>query len=56
MGSPQQLTKSQVKTLKDTNAGAPFIETEIEVKSDKLFNYQLSMRENDVYFINLVKL
>lgn len=56
MGSPQQLTKSQVKTLKDTNAGAPFIDTEIQIKSDKLFNYQLPVRENDVYFVNLVKL
>jgi len=45
-----------VKTLKDTNAGAPVFETEIEVKSDKLFNYQLPVRENDVYFVNLIKL
>ena len=56
MGSPQQLTRVQVKTLKDENAGAPIIEKEIEVKNDKLFNYQLPIRENDVYFINLEKL
>jgi xylan 1,4-beta-xylosidase len=56
MGSPQQLTKSQVKTLKDTNAGTPVIDTVIEVKNDKLFNYQLPIRENDVYFVNLIKL
>ena len=25
-------------------------------KKDKVFNYQLPMRENDVYFVNLIKL
>jgi xylan 1,4-beta-xylosidase len=56
MGSPQQLTRAQVKTLKDQNAGIPIIEKEIEIKNDKLFNYQLPIRENDVYFVNLEKL
>jgi len=56
LGSPNQLTKSQVQTLKDTNGGTPIIDTEIEIKNDQLFNYQLAIRENDVYFIHLIKL
>jgi xylan 1,4-beta-xylosidase len=56
MGSPNQLTKKQVEQLSNENAGAPIISEIVEVKNDKIFNYQLPVRENDVYFVNLLKL
>ena len=56
MGSPQQLTKSQVQLLNEKNSGAPTISETIEIKEDQLFNYKLPFRENDVYFVNLIKL
>jgi len=56
MGSPNQLTKKQVEELSNENSGAPIINEVVEVKKDKVFNYQLPMRENDVYFVNLIKL
>jgi xylan 1,4-beta-xylosidase len=56
MGSPNQLTKKQVQELSDQNSGTPIISEVVEVKKDKIFNYQLPMRENDVYFVNLIRL
>ena len=56
MGLPNQLTKKQVQAIKDINSGAPYINEIVEVKNDQKFSYQLPIRENDVYFINLVKL
>lgn len=56
MGSPNQLTKKQVQELSNQNSGAPIISEVVEVKKDKIFNYQLPMRENDVYFVNLIRL
>jgi xylan 1,4-beta-xylosidase len=55
MGSPSQLTKKQVETIKEANAGNPYITKQVEVKGDKLFTYQLPIRENDVYFVELEK-
>ena len=56
MGRPKQLTKKQVQTINEINSGEPFINEMVDVKSDKKFSYQLPIRENDVFFINLVKL
>ena len=56
MGRPKQLTKKQAQNINDINSGTPFINEIVEVKSDQKFCYQLPIRENDVYFINLVKL
>ena len=55
LGSPNQLTRAQVKTIKEANAGNPEIAKQVEVKGDKLFNYTLPMRENDVYLVELEK-
>jgi len=55
LNSPNQLTQQQVQFIKDCNSGNPYINQVIEVKSDKLFTYELPMRENDVYFIELLK-
>ena len=56
IGRPAQLTKKQVQTINEINSGAPFINEIVEVKGDKKFSYQFSIKENDVYFVNLVKL
>ena len=55
LGSPSQLTRAQVKTINETNNGTPFITKTIEVKADKAFSYQLPMRDNDVYLLELVE-
>jgi xylan 1,4-beta-xylosidase len=56
IGSPKQLTNNQVQALSEINSGKPIVNEIVEIKEDQLFNYQLNMRENDVYFVNLVKL
>jgi len=55
LGSPNQLTKAQVKAIKEENGGNPGIVEQVEIKGDKLFTYTLPMRENDLYFVELVK-
>ena len=55
IGTPNQLTREQVKTIKDANDGKPSIVKTIEIKADKTFSYQLPMRENDVYLVELIK-
>jgi xylan 1,4-beta-xylosidase len=54
LGSPTQLTKPQLKAIKEANMGNSITEI-VEIKADKLFTYNLPMRENDVYFVELVK-
>jgi len=53
LGSPSQLTKKQVEIIKEANAGNPFITKQVEVKGDCKFSYQLPLRENDVYLVEL---
>jgi len=55
LGSPNQLTKKQVENIKEANSGNPFLIKPIEVKGDGKFDYQLPMRENDVYLVELEK-
>lgn len=56
MGSPKQLTKNQVQALNEINSGAAIVNEIIEVKNNQPFKYELPIRENDMLFINLVKL
>lgn len=56
MGRPNQLTKLQVEQIKKLNSGAPISGEIVKVKADGLFSKELPIRENDVYFLNLVKL
>lgn len=56
MGSPKQLTKTQVQALNEINSGAAIVNEIIEVKNNQPFKYELPIRENDMLFINLVKL
>ncbi|MFZ4456461.1 MAG: GH39 family glycosyl hydrolase [Bacteroidales bacterium] len=56
MGRPHELTKKEVQTIKNINSGEPYITEVVEVESDNKFVYQFPIRENDVIFLNLVKL
>lgn len=53
MGSPKQLTKAQVSTLKAVATGKPSSEKSIRVTKDGLFTLDLPLRENDVYLLEL---
>lgn len=56
MGKPSQLTGRQVEQIKRQNDGSPFVKEIIHVKAGSPFFRQLDMRENDVFFLKLVKL
>jgi xylan 1,4-beta-xylosidase len=55
MGKPQQLTKQQVEQIKKQNDGLPFLK-EIVTVTEGAFSKQLDIRENDVFFLNIIKL
>jgi xylan 1,4-beta-xylosidase len=56
LGRPNQLTQIQVEQIKKLNSGAPIMGEIVKVEADGLFTKELTIRENDVYFLNLVKL
>ncbi|WP_207515271.1 GH39 family glycosyl hydrolase [Longitalea luteola] len=56
MGRPSQLNRQQVDQLKKQNDGSPISREIISVKSGMPLLKELELRENDVYFLNLVKL
>ena len=56
MGKPQQLTKQQVEQIRKQNDGAPMLKEIISVKNEVPFIKELDIRENDVFFLNLVRL
>lgn len=56
LGKPSQLSKIQVEQIKKQNDGSPVIKEIINVKSGMPFSKELDIRENDVFFMNLVKL
>ncbi|MEW7847298.1 glycoside hydrolase [Massilia aurea] len=53
MGSPKQLTRPQVATLKATATGKPSRRQSVTVGRDGVFSTALPMRENDVYLLQL---
>jgi len=55
MGSPAQLTKSQVSELKSKATGKPSEEKSIKVTKNGQFDLNLPMRENHVYLVELKK-
>jgi len=55
MGQPANLTKEQVAKLKGISKGAPITTESIKIKADGTFTKQLPLRENDLYFVNLVR-
>ena len=56
LGKPKQLTKLQVEQLKKQNDGSPISKEIITVKAGTPFSKDLDIRENDVLFLNLIKL
>lgn len=56
MGRPSQLTREQVKEIKDKNNGAPIKTQNITINKDGIFSEEFDVRENDVYFIDLIKI
>ncbi|MCF8357911.1 MAG: hypothetical protein K9H26_04080 [Prolixibacteraceae bacterium] len=56
LGRPNQLTQIQVEQIKKLNNGAPISGEIVKVEADGLFTKELAIRENDVYFLNLIKL
>jgi xylan 1,4-beta-xylosidase len=56
MGKPAQLTRQQVEQIKKQNDGSPFSKEIITVKNGIPFSKELEMRENDVFFLNLIRL
>jgi len=55
MNKPHDLTKQQVAQIKKQNDGSPLSSQSIQVKGNGVFSKALELRENDVYFVNLVK-
>lgn len=53
MGSPQQLSKVQVKTLKALSAGQPEEVLTVEVPADGIFVHEVPMDQNDVVLVTL---
>lgn len=56
IGKPAQLTRQQVEQIKSQNDGSPVYKEIIKIKNGEPFLKELELRENDVYFLNLVKL
>ncbi|MBI1780526.1 MAG: glycoside hydrolase [Sphingobacteriales bacterium] len=56
MGSPSQLTKQQVQTIRQKDNGAPIIQKNVLVNSNKTFSETLDLRENDVFLVTISKL
>ena len=56
LGRPNQLTKQQVEQIKKLNSGTPISGEIVKVKADGLFSKELKLRDNDVYFLYLIKL
>jgi len=55
MNKPSQLTREQVKILKEQNNGQPKEKKNITIDSSGKFSVELPLRENDVYLFNLIK-
>lgn len=56
MGRPNQLNRQQVAKLKKQSTGKAVFTGTIDIKSTGAFSKTIDVKENDVYFINLVKL
>jgi xylan 1,4-beta-xylosidase len=56
LGRPSQLSKIQVEQIKKQNDGSPISSEIIKVKAGTPFSKELDIRENDVFFLNLIKL
>jgi len=55
MNKPKQLNREQVEQIKKLNNGSPVSTEIINLKANATFTKELNLRENDVYFLNLIK-
>jgi xylan 1,4-beta-xylosidase len=55
MGSPGQLTRAQVDSIKSVSNGAPVKSVVVKIKKNKPYGLLLDMRQNDVYLITLTR-
>lgn len=55
MGSPQNLTREQVKKLAETNNGMPVESLQVKIKGKQPFAKEVNLRENDVFMFTLEK-
>ncbi|PTY07528.1 glycoside hydrolase [Opitutaceae bacterium EW11] len=53
LGSPPQLTRTQVAALSQASSGAPVLVESVEIGADGRFTRQFAMRENDVWLVEL---
>jgi len=56
IGKPSQLSKQQVEQIKRQNDGSPFSKEIVTIKDGHAFSKALDLRENDVFFLNMIKL
>lgn len=56
MDKPAQLSKTQVDQIKKQNNGSPVSSEIVFIKPESPFVKELEIRENDVFFLNLIKL
>lgn len=56
IGKPAQLNRQDVEQIKKLNDGSPVTREIITVKAGVPFTKELEIRENDVFFLNIIKL
>lgn len=56
MGKPSQLNRQEVSQIEKQNDGSPISREIIQIKKGAAFSKELPLRDNDVYFLNLIKL
>lgn len=56
IGKPAQLTRQEVEQIKKQNDGSPVAREIVAVKADGLLSRELEIRENDVFFLNIIRL
>jgi len=56
MGKPAQLTRQEVEQIKKQNDGSPIAREIVTIKAGAPFAKELEIRENDVFFLNIIKL
>ena len=56
MARPSQLNQQQVDQIREQNDGSPISREIITIKDRIPFSRELELRENDVYFVELIKL
>lgn len=53
LGSPSQLSRADVAKINEENSGKAIISTTVNILANGVFEKQLPIRQNDVYFVTL---